>query len=66
MKLEPFRAMRVERIVCERGWASTISNIPRFVTKVIHEFHANLSDDMLVDGEEQFEKVLVRGHVYDF
>ena len=58
--------MGVERIVCERGWESIVSNIPRFVTKVIHEFYANLSDDMLVEGEEQFEKVFVRGHVYDF
>ena len=66
MKLESFRAMGVERIICERGWESTISNIPRFVSKVIHEFYANLSDEMLVEGEEQFEKVFVRGHVYDF
>ena len=45
---------------------STISNIPRFITKVVHEFHANLSDNILVKGEEQFEKVFVRGHVYEF
>ena len=66
MKLESFRAVKVERIVCERGWESTVSNIPRFVTKAIHEFYANLNDNMLVEGEEQFEKVFVRGHFYDF
>ena len=66
MKLESFRAVGVERIVCERGWESTMSNIPRFVTKFIHEFYANLSEEMLVKGEEQFVKVFVRGHVYNF
>ena len=65
MKLESFRVVEVERIVCE-NWESTVSNIPRFVTKVIHEFYANLSDEMLVEGEEQFEKSFVRGYVYDF
>ena len=50
----------------ERGWGSTVLNIPYFVTKVVHEFYANVSDNILVEGEEQFEKVFVRGHVYDF
>ena len=66
MKLESFRAVGVERIVCERGWESTVSNIPRFVTKAIHEFYAKLNDNMLVEGEEHFEKVFIRRHVYDF
>ena len=48
MKLESFRAVGVEIIVYERGWESTVSNIPRFFTKVIHEFYANLSNEMLV------------------
>ena len=49
-----------------RGAENPLSNIPRFVTKAIHEFYANLSDNMLVEGEEQFEKFFVRRHVYDF
>ena len=43
-----------------------MSNIPHFVTKVVHEFYANLSENMVIEGEEQFEKVFVRGHVYEF
>ena len=57
MKLESFRAIRVQKIVDERGWGSTVSNIPRFVTKVVHEFYANLNDNIVIEGEEQFEKV---------
>ena len=50
----------------KRGWGPTISNIPRFVTKVVHEFYANLSDNIVVEGEDQYEKVFVRGHIYEF
>ena len=41
-------------------------NIPRFVTKVVHEFYANLSDNIVIEREEKFEKVFVREHVYEF
>ena len=40
MKFDNFRAVKVQKIVEDRGWGSTISNIPRFVTKVVHEFYA--------------------------
>ena len=66
MKLESFRALKVEKIVCERGWESTVTNIPRFVTKVVLEFYANLSDNLLVETEDEFQKVFVQGHVYEF
>ena len=42
MKLESFRAVGVGKIVSERGWGSTILNISRFVTKIVHKFYANL------------------------
>ena len=66
MKLESFRAVGVETIMCERGWESIVSNIPRFVTKVVHEFYANLSDNILVEEEDQCEKVFVKGDFYEF
>ena len=66
MKLESFSVVGVENVVCERGWESTVSNIPHFVTKVVNEFYENLSDNTLVEGEEKFEKVFVRGHVLTF
>ena len=43
-----------------------MTNIPRFVTKVIHKFYTNLSDNIVVKGESEFEKVFMRGLVYDF
>ena len=36
------------------------------MTKVVHEFYANLSDNIIVQGEPQFKKVFVRGHIYEF
>ena len=65
MKLESFRVVGVQKIVDEKGWDSTMSNIPRFVTKVVHEFfYANFSDNIVIEGEDQFEKAFVRGHIY--
>ena len=33
---------------------------------VMYEFYANLNDNIIVQGEAQFEKVFVRGHIYKF
>ena len=66
MKLDSFKAVGVQKIVEERGLGSTISNIPWFVTKVVHEFYVNLCDNMVVQGEDQFEKVFVRGTSISF
>ena len=66
IKLNSFRVLSIKKLIEDRGWESTISNIPRFVTKVLHEFYANLSDNIVVQEEPQFEKVFVRGHVYEF
>ena len=32
----------------------------------MHEFYANFSDNILIQREPQFEKVFVRGHIYEF
>ena len=61
IKIESFRALGVQKIVEERGWGSTISIIPRFVAKVVHEFYANLSDNIAVPREPRFENVYVKG-----
>ena len=60
------RAPGVQKIIEERGWESTVSNVPRFVTKVVNEYYANLNDNIAVPGEIFFWKVYVRGHIYDF
>ena len=66
IKLECFRVLGVHKLVEDKGWESTVSNIPRFITKVVHEFYTTLSDNILVQGEPQFERVFVRGHIYEF
>ena len=32
----------------------------------MHEYYANLSDNIAVPGEPQFKKVYVRDHIYNF
>ena len=48
MKLDSFRAVGVVKLVEDKGWGSTMSNIPCFATKVVHKFYANLSDNIVV------------------
>ena len=66
IRLDSFRALGVQKLIENRSWESAISNIPRFITKVVHESYANLSDNIVVQGKAQFEKVFVKGHVYKF
>ena len=52
MKLDSFRVVGVHKLVEGRGWKSTITNIPRFITKVVvHEFYTNLSENIVVQGK---------------
>ena len=32
----------------------------------MNEFYANLTNNIVVQGEDQFEKVFVKGHIYEF
>ena len=59
MKIESFRSLGVQRLIEDRSWMSTISNIPRFVTKVVYEFYANLSNNIVVQRDPQCEKSLL-------
>ena len=49
----------MQKLIDDKGWGSAISNTPRFVTKVVYKFYANLSDNIVVQRESQFEKILL-------
>lgn len=55
----------VQKIIKDRGWLSMMSNIPKFVSKAMHEFYANLTENICVLGKKSLKK-FVRDHVYDF
>ena len=59
IKLDNFRAVGVKKLVEDKSWESTITNTPRFVTKVVHEFCANLSDNIVVQGKPSLKKCLL-------
>ena len=50
----------------DREWIHTISDVKTFILGVVHEFYANLSEIVDVLDSLEFEKVYVRGHVYEF
>ena len=51
IKLDSFMALGIQILIEDKGWGFTISNIRRFIIKVVHEFYANLSDNIVVQGE---------------
>ena len=61
IKLESFRDTGVQKIIEERGWESTISNVPRFMAKLVYELYANLNDNIADPGKREFERVMLEG-----
>ena len=60
MKLDSFKAIRVQEIVEARGWESTIINIPRFITKVVRELYAKQLKNM---EEMMYFVLLILKHI---
>ena len=52
--------------VHDRKWLKTVSCIKGFVPRIVHEFYANMSEDIETKRHPCYYKVYVRGHVYDF
>ena len=63
---ETFRTIGVQKIIEDREWMHTVSDIKGFIRCVIHEFYANLSENINVAESLEFEKVYVCGRVYEF
>lgn len=44
----------------------TVTKPKPFIAAIVYEFFANFSSPISVQGSSQYQKVCVRGHVYDF
>ena len=64
--LESFRPLGVSKIIIDIGWRQTVCDVKEYVPSIVREFYANLSEDVDSEGKPEFQKVFVRGHVYDF
>ena len=56
----------MQKIVEDKEWIHTVANDKGFFPSVVHQFYANLSQNVDVAESLEFEKVYVRGHVYEF
>ena len=54
------------RLLEDREWIHTVSNVKGFIHTVVHEFYANLFEIVNVAESLEFEKVYVHGHIYEF
>ena len=66
MDLGTFRLIAMKKIVHNRKWLKTISNIRRFVPRIVYEFYANMSGQINTKSHPYFCKIYFRGYVYDF
>ena len=66
INMETFRTIGVQKIIEDREWIHTISDVKDFISSVIHEFYANLSENIDVAKSLKFEKVYVHHHIYKF
>ena len=64
--METFRTIGVQKIIKDREWIHTVSDVKGFIPTVVYEFYANLSENLNVAKSLLFEKVYVCGHVYEF
>ena len=56
----------MSKIIIDIGWRQTVCEVKEYVPRIIREFYANLSEDANSKGKPEFQKVFVRGHLYDF
>ena len=56
----------MSEIIIDIGWRQTICDVKEYVPRIVREFYANLSEDVDSKGKPEFQRVFMRGHVYDF
>ena len=64
--METFRTIGVQKIIEDRKWIHTVFYVKGLIPSVVHEFYANLFENVNVAESLEFDKVHARGHVYEF
>ena len=65
MDLESFRILGVSKNIIDNEWKQILC-VKEFVPRIVREFYANLFEDVDCEGKPTFQKVFLRGHVYEF
>ena len=64
--LELFKPLGVSKIIIDTSWRQIVCDVKEYIPRIIREFYANLSEDVDSEDKPEFQKVFVRGYVYDF
>ena len=63
--LDSFKCIGVLKVLKDREWMFTTTEISGFVPNMVYEFFANISENIDDFESLKYHKVYVRGHVYE-
>ena len=66
INMETFRTIGVQKFIEDKKWIHTVFYVKGLIPSVVHEFYANLFENVDVANSLEFEKVYVYGYVYEF
>ena len=61
-----FGTLGVSKIIVDIGWKQLVCDVKEYIPRIFRDFYANLSKDVDSEGKPKFQKMFVRGHVYNF
>ena len=66
MNIDSFRILGVGKVLVNNEWRKYVIEIKGYVSKVVREFYANLSEHMDILGKLTYKNVYVCGHIYAY
>ncbi|PON66048.1 hypothetical protein PanWU01x14_112750 [Parasponia andersonii] len=63
--LEYFKPLGVLKIIKERKWLKTVTQIEGFIPRIVQEFYCNIHEDMADPTSPFYRKIYLLGHVSD-
>ena len=61
-----FEHSMIVELLKETSLLNTLSKLPTFVLQIVIEFYVNLSKDMGNPASPNFQRMIVRGHTFEF
>ncbi|PON56565.1 hypothetical protein TorRG33x02_296150 [Trema orientale] len=64
--LDSFKPLGIVKILKERKWLKTVSNVEGYVPRIVQEFYCNIREEMADPHSPFYHKIFLQGHIYDF
>ncbi|PON49065.1 hypothetical protein TorRG33x02_318660 [Trema orientale] len=64
--LDSLKPLGIVKILKDLQWMKTVTGFEGYVPRIVQEFYCNIHEDMADPLSPFYQKVYVRGHVYEF